>query len=294
MFAAVAACSSGTDPTISTTVDLSTTTTTTTAPSITVPPAPASTPTTTPTSTPTTTTTSPTTSGPGPHGAEVYLPSRIEEAPVAVLVHGGGWVAGLPVSMEQLGRALADRGMVVFNASYRTLMAGGGYPQTFDDVACAVRYARSEASRLGASEDVTLVGHSAGAHLAAVVALTDDTFGGDCPWEGSSVPERWVGLAGIYRLSAVEPVMEALLGGDRQTVPDAWTAADPFEHLAAADDVDMIVIHGIDDEIVPASSSREFALALRDGGVEVTLEVLEGTRHMDMLDPEVTAALIAP
>jgi acetyl esterase/lipase len=213
---------------------------------------------------------------------------------VAVLVHGGGWVAGLPASMEPLGRALADRGMVVFNASYRTLMAGGGYPDTFDDIACAVRYARSEASRLGASKDVTLVGHSAGAHIAAVVALTDDTFGGDCPWEGSSVPERWVGLAGIYRLSAVEPVMEALLGGDRQTVPDAWAAADPFEHLAAAADVDMVVVHGIDDEIVPASSSREFALALRDGGVEVTLEVLEGTNHMDMLDPDVTAALIAP
>lgn len=213
---------------------------------------------------------------------------------MAVLVHGGGWVAGLPASMEQLGQALADRGMMVFNASYRTLMTGGGYPETFDDIACAVRYARSEASRLGASEDLTLVGHSAGAHIAAVVALTDDTFGGDCPWDGSSVPERWVGLAGIYRLAAVEPVMEALLGGDRQTVPDAWAAADPFEHLAAAASIDMVLVHGVDDEIVPPSSSREFALALQALGQETTVEIVNGANHLGMLDPDVTADLIAP
>ncbi|MGH8912649.1 MAG: alpha/beta hydrolase [Acidimicrobiia bacterium] len=230
--------------------------------------------------------------GPGPHGVEIYLPALTEGAPVAVLVHGGGWVGGLPASIAPLGRALSDRGMVVFNASYRTLSAGGGYPDTFDDVACAVRYARSRGAELEASDQIMLIGHSAGAHLAATVALSDDAFGGDCPWGGSSTPQIFVGLAGIYQIEAVEPVMELLLGGSRETAPEAWAGADPFEHLGSAAGMTVTLIHGTDDGIVPSGASKGFQAALEALDVDAVLELVPGATHMDMLDPDVTADLI--
>lgn len=274
------------------------TTATTSPPATTTTPTVATTTVTTTTMVTTTTTRATTTSstataeGPGPFGAEEYLPPTTLDAPVAVLVHGGGWVTGHPSSTEPLGLALAERGMVVINASYRTLSNGGGYPATFDDVACAIRYARVRATELGAAEEVTLIGHSAGAHLAAAVALSEDAFGGDCPWDGTSTPTRLVGLAGIYRIDAVEPVMELLLGGTRQQVPHAWAAADPFQHLGAASGMAVTLIHGEDDGIVSSEASREFANELEAVGVEVDLNLVAGATHMGVLDPQLTADLI--
>ncbi len=167
-------------------------------------------------------------------------------------------MAGTPGSTASLARSLADAGAIVFNASYRTALTGGGYPATFDDIACAVRYARSRLEELGGSGELILAGHSAGAHIAAVVALSENAFAPDCPWTGSSTPDRLVGLAGLYQIDAVAPVMEVFLGGDRSEAPEAWEAADPFAHLEAAAGMAITLVHGTEDEVVrplPPSNS---------------------------------------
>lgn len=213
---------------------------------------------------------------------------------MVVLVHGGGWLAGSPTSIEPLGRSLAERGAVVFNASYRTDRNGGGYPATFDDIACAVAFARHQAEDLGATGQLSLVGHSAGAHLAAVIASNTNLFGLECPFTESSVPDRVVGLAGIYRLEAVAPIMERFLGGDAQTAPEAWEAADPFRHLDDLVGVEFLLVHGTDDRIAPAASSQQLADALAAAGVAVELELIEGATHNGVIDPAVTADLVVP
>ncbi len=225
---------------------------------------------------------------------EIYLPDQPLGAPSVVLVHGGGWVAGTPGSTASLAKSLSDAGAIVFNASYRTALTGGGYPATFDDVACAVRFARSRLGELGGSGELILAGHSAGAHISAVVALSEDALGPDCPWEGSSTPERFVGLAGLYEIDAVAPVMDVFLGGDRSEAPDAWEAADPFAHLDAAAGMDMTLVHGTDDTIVPAAASEQFAAALEDAGARVDLELVDGAGHMDMVSGAITTDLILP
>ena len=60
------------------------------------------------------------------------------------MFHGGGWFGGSPLSTARLAEYLADNGVVVFNSTYRT--STGGYPESFDDIACAIRDARTEAS----------------------------------------------------------------------------------------------------------------------------------------------------
>lgn len=211
---------------------------------------------------------------------------------MAVMVHGGGWVGGHPSSIAPLGRALADDGMLVFNASYTTALTQGAFPRMFEDIACAVRYARHRAAELGASDHLLLIGHSAGAHIASAVALSADAFVGDCDWKGSSTPDQLVGLAGVYRLDSVAPIMEAMLGGDRQTVPEAWEAVDPYSHLEAASGVVVTLVHGAADDIVPTASSQDLADALTAIGVTVAVQIVDGADHVDLIDPTITADLV--
>ncbi|MGA7271621.1 MAG: alpha/beta hydrolase, partial [Acidimicrobiia bacterium] len=209
-------------------------------------------------------------------------------------VHGGGWVTGTPGSTAPLAASLAEAGAIVFNASYRTVLQDGGYPATFDDIACAVRYAQYRLEALGGSGELILAGHSAGAHIAAVVALSENAFASGCPWAGSSTPDRLVGLAGLYEIDAVAPVMNVFLGGDRSEAPDAWQAADPFAHLDAAAGMSVTLVHGTDDEIVPPAASRQFAAALEEAGAVVDLELVDGAGHMDMISGPITSRLILP
>lgn len=67
--------------------------------------------------------------------------------------------------------------------------------QTVEDLVCAVRFAAAHPSSDGT---VAIVGFSAGAHLSALVALTGNRYGQDCPFPGTGVPDRLVGLAGPY------------------------------------------------------------------------------------------------
>ena len=94
--------------------------------------------------------------------------------PAVVLVHGGGWVGGSPGLMGGLARFLTDAGYLTVNTAYTLSNGIAGFPVAVDDVACAVRNAADHPDSDGT---VTVVGHSAGAHLAALVALDTAVYG---------------------------------------------------------------------------------------------------------------------
>ena len=71
---------------------------------------------------------------------------------MVVMLHGGGWFGGSAASMAPLANSMAGAGIVVFNSTYRT--SGGGYPESFDDVACDIRFALSQASQYTTSTDL--------------------------------------------------------------------------------------------------------------------------------------------
>ena len=141
----------------------------------------------------------------------VYAPPSVGPYPVVVLFHGGGWFGGAPLSTAPLAEFLASERIVVFNSTYRTQT--GGYPESFADVACDVRYARANASNYTSAEGpVILAGHSAGAHLASVVALAGDEFGNGCPVEETAMVDRFLGLAGPYDPTLYRQVLPAFFG----------------------------------------------------------------------------------
>ena len=107
---------------------------------------------------------------------DLYLPKGLDKAPVVIAVHGGGWQAGSPITYRHWGPFLAKNGYAVFAISYRLSKPGAKtFPGAVYDVKAAIQFVRANAARLGIDPDrIGLMGDSAGAHLAALVALAGD------------------------------------------------------------------------------------------------------------------------
>ena len=259
----------------------SSTTTTTTSPTIT---------TTIPPSTTTTTSAATSTTRPEAVDADVSVPGGDGPFPAVVLVHGGGWVTGGPRQIEPLGGYLNDNGFMTVNTSYTlATLDSAAYPDAVDDVACAVRYAATHPDSDGT---VTLIGHSAGAHIGAIVALTGHEYGGDCPIPGTGVPDRFVGLAGPYDVSRLGLAVAAFFGGGPERFPDAWEAGNPQLLTDENPNLEALIMYGELDGIVSDTFAFDFHDALLGSGADSLLELVEGARHNDMHDPDIVGDLI--
>lgn len=225
---------------------------------------------------------------------DIHAPAEIGPWPVVVTIHGGGWFTGARDSMGFLADGLATRKMVVFNATYRTIALGGRFPGMVDDVACAVQFARNAAAEFTtAPEHITIVGHSAGAHLSALVAYAPGEFGQDCPEGPMQSPDAFVGLAGPYNTSQLALLLSPLFGGTIQDVPDAWAAGNPLTWVPTAPDIPTLLLHGELDQIAPIAFSEELEVALIEAGREVTFNVLFDRAHADANSPRVVGDRIA-
>jgi acetyl esterase/lipase len=221
----------------------------------------------------------------------IYGPGNPGDYPVVVMLHGGGWFGGNPASMEPLASSLASAGIVVFNSTYRT--SAGGYPESFDDVACDIRFALSKAPEYTTStRPLTVVAHSAGAHIGAVVSLAGDLFGQDCDLGADVVVDRFVGLAGPYDPTLYSAVLTGYFGTRLEEDSAPWEAGSPYSYLDNNPSLKVLLIHGTDDDLVPIRSSQLLAEAAADAGLDVALEELAGATHMDARNPNLVTDLI--
>lgn len=222
--------------------------------------------------------------------AEVDVPDGEGPFPAVVLVHGGGWVAGGPGVMRPLANHLLDNGFITVNTRYRlTTRDRPGFPEAVDDLACAVRFASAHPASDGS---VAVVGHSAGAHLGAILALTGDEYGQDCAVAGSGLPDKFVGLAGPYDVSRLGTAMAAFFGAGPSTDPEAWRRGNPQLLTDQNPGLEALIMYGELDGFVDDRFAQEFHDALLDSGGDVLLELVEGARHNDMHHPDLVGDLI--
>lgn len=222
--------------------------------------------------------------------ADVRVPEGEGPFPAVVLVHGGGWVAGGPSIMSPLADHLVANGYLTVNTRYAlATFDRAAYPDAVDDVACAVRFAASHPDGDGT---VAVVGHSAGAHIGALVALTGDQYGADCEIPGRGLPDRFIGLAGPYDVSRLGLAIAAFFGGGPERLPDVWVAGNPLLHADANGDLESLIMYGELDGLVPDTFALDFHQALVDSGGDTVLELVEGARHNDMHDPALVGDLI--
>jgi dienelactone hydrolase len=222
--------------------------------------------------------------------AEVAVPSGDGPFPAVVLVHGGGWVTGSPDLLRPLADYLVEQGYLTVNTRYALAdFDNAGFPEAVDDVACAVRYAATHPDSDGT---VAVIGHSAGAHIGALVALTGDQYGADCPHPGSGVPERFVGLAGPYDVSRLGIAIVAFFGAGPEQAPEVWDAGNPQLLTDENTALDSLILYGDEDGLVDASFAIDFFEALSLSGSQSLLELVEGAGHNEVHDPDLVGDLI--
>jgi len=207
---------------------------------------------------------------------DVYLPDKppTRPRPLAVFWYGGRWTSGDKNDYRFVGAALAELGYAAVLPNYRH------YPQVkmpgfMDDAARAALWAVTHAGDFDADpQRLYLMGHSAGAHMAALVALDNRYFIA----AGGRVPPiaGVVGLSGPYDfLPLLDADLQAMFGP-----PEIYPDSQPIDFVRSGAPP-MLLVHGLKDDIVLPKNSRNLAAALRAVDVPVVLKLYPKLGHAD-------------
>ena len=168
---------------------------------------------------------------------ELTLPAGKGPFPVVILLHGGCWLAQYDIQHSRaLAQALAADGVAVWNVEYRRVgNPGGGWPNTFLDVAAGADFVRTLArTRPLDTARVIVAGHSAGGHLALWLAARRRIPAGSELRQGDPLPVAGVlGLAPapeldlLHERGACGGAIDALMGGSPRAQPQRYAAAMP-------------------------------------------------------------------
>jgi acetyl esterase/lipase len=292
------------DTTVVTATTEATTTTTTAAPTTTV----------APTTTSTTTETPVAASGAiqieydiayGPHERQVLdlmYRDGLVDAPIALIVHGGGWESGDKGSEQALAEFFVDHGFVAALPNHRLTEPGGVnvFPTPIEDVACAAAWLRHNAADYGADPSTMVAtGYSAGAHISGLLAVNPERdWLQDCPLQdGQATFDAFIGFAGPYDFEvalhnpAPCKLLYDLIGPDCSVSdPTLWAEANPIDHVTADDppalllggDKDCVVSSPDPDTGLCTNSFDRMNAALVEAGVATDLLVIAGGGHGDV------------
>ncbi len=206
---------------------------------------------------------------------DVYSPHDGKDRPVVIFWHGGSWQMGHRAQYRFVGAALAERGFVTVLPDYR-LYPEVKFPRFAEDGAQAVAWVQRHVREYGGDpERIVLVGHSAGAHMAAFLALNEVYLE-----RAGARPRGIVGLVGISGPYALEPDTDAL-----RTIfaspygPAEWQAV----RFVSDHSPPTLLIHGLNDTIVSPTHTQKLRDALEEHGVRVETELYEGEGHSDTI-----------
>jgi acetyl esterase/lipase len=230
---------------------------------------------------------------------ELWLPDAAAAGTV-VVIHGGFWRARYDLSLGRpLAADLAARGYAAWNLEYRRALAGGGWPETFEDVAAGIDLL----ARLPVDTSrVVVVGHSAGGHLAAWAAGRVKLPAGapGAPKGGEPSPaddgsgQAFVAVTGVVSQAGVLALADCarehvggtaaldLMGGRPDELPQEYRLADPI--AAVPIPAPVVCLHSRADADVPYSYSERYVAAATAAGGRAMLTEIHGD-HFTLIDP---------
>ena len=211
---------------------------------------------------------------------DLYQPAGAPPAegwPLVVFFYGGAWNRGERADYRFVGEALAARGIVAMVADYR-LHPEVKYPDFLHDCARALAFGFENAPRWNAdAQRVFVMGHSAGAYNAAMLAL-------DARWlspTGRRPGELagWIGLAGPYDFLPIRtPEVQAVFHH-----PDVPRDSQPIRHVVGASVPALLIVGEADRRVNPLRNSVGLAHALHDAGAPVRLRQYPRLTHEAVL-----------
>lgn len=211
---------------------------------------------------------------------DLYRPAGPAPAggwPLVVFFYGGAWSRGDRADYRFVGEALAARGILAMVADYR-LHPEVKYPDFLHDCARALAHGLAQAPQWNAdAQRVFVMGHSAGAYNAAMLAL-------DSRWLGATGRRAgelagWIGLAGPYDFLPIKtPEVQAVFHH-----PDVPRDSQPIRHVVGASVPALLIVGEADQRVDPLRNSVGLAHALRDAGAPVRLRPYPRLTHEAVL-----------
>lgn len=218
------------------------------------------------------------------------------KVPVAVLIHGGCWLAEYDYRyFNPLAAALAAQGIATWTIEYRRLGdTDGGWPHTLLDVAKATDHLREIAKTHALdTKRVVSIGHSAGGQLALWLAARPQLKKSSALYQPKPLALRGVvGLAAItdlHRYRIGEPgscnsSVDQLMGGTPDQQPTRYAEASPRALLPLG--VAQWLIQGGKDPIVPAAAVADYIAAAKSAGDVVSISEDAELGHFDPAVPQ--------
>ncbi len=215
--------------------------------------------------------------GDGPRRTlDLYRPAGATDAPVVVFFYGGSWQTGDKALYTFLGAALAQRGYLTVVPDYR-LYPEVRYPAFLEDGAHAVRWTRDNAARYsGNPSELFVMGHSAGAYIAAMLALDPRWLG-----EVGLAPDRdlagLVGISGPYDfLPLRDPTLQTIFGGaDRPTTQ-------PISYVSPGAPP-ALLLTGANDNVVDPGNATRLTARLRASGDRAEVATYPRVGHLTII-----------
>jgi acetyl esterase/lipase len=208
---------------------------------------------------------------------DVYTPRGAAHRPVVIFWYGGTWVKGSKADYRFVGAALAERGFVAVLPDYR-LYPKVTFPAFCEDGAQALAWVEAHAQEFGGDPHrIVLMGHSAGAHMAAFVAYNrafDEQAGAD-----PKAIVGFIGLSGPYALVPDTPELHA-------TFPAPYMDKDwqPVRFVDARSPPTLL-LHGLADKEVYPKHTLALNEALLRNHVRVQMELYPHAHHADTVAP---------
>ncbi|AMK26624.1 carboxylesterase (plasmid) [Sphingobium sp. TKS] len=207
---------------------------------------------------------------------DIYAPRHAAaeaRLPIILFFYGGSWASGTRNGYAFVGRALAAQGFLVIIPDYRVGPANL-YPDFVKDGASVIRWIVAHGREHGGEPtNIVVSGHSAGAYIAAMLAVDDRWLGKD-----RIAIKGLVGIAGPYDFAPFDvPASKAAFGAwpkPADTQPVRW---------AGAGDPPTLLLIGGSDVTVRARNSEALAAKLRAGGVAVQVKRYPGIGHIGMV-----------
>ena len=230
--------------------------------------------------------------------ADVFLPPLEEKnRPAVLFIHGGGWIEGDRSQLRGYGILLARLGFVCMCNSYR-LSNESIWPAQIQDVNCAIRYLRANATDLGLDPDrIGVSGNSAGGHLSLMAAATnyDQIFEG----EGGSneVSSKIKAVCAIYppttirQLEMPNPLENAfLMLMGKEAKKEDYDKASPLNYITE-DYPPCMLIHGSTDSVVRLKDSTKFYEKLIEFNRPTSLHIFSEEEHAFDGEPDYGRAI---
>jgi acetyl esterase/lipase len=216
---------------------------------------------------------------------DVYAPPSGKNHPVAIWIHGGGWHSGDKSDVGNKPQALVDRGFVFVSVNYR-LWPTVTIRQIAQDVAKAIRWTHDHATDYGGAPNrLFVMGHSAGAQLAALVCTDERYLKGEnlsfalikgcVPVDGDTydLPMRFETVRKSGNQKLAERDQERFGDEERQKEMSSITYIAKGKHIPP-----FLILH-VADHPDTGGQSRRLYQSLKEAGVPARIHAAEGKDH---------------